>query len=770
MLFVRLCLLALYLGGGVRMFKKIAYNPIVKLIFILALAIAIVAGMCAATLLAVARYDFAEDLYTSTLQEVRDKKTEGFISRDLYDTLVNSLYSPNPTLDKSLEEKGFKYSVNINDHRGKTVFIDSIVGDDHYFAKENYQGRLIKTVVIDKSGNEIDNYYSFEYSNQNAYDYNSYMYVRDLDLELDFVKPYNNIDIIKPENLEFSNIVTDNLDEVVPTEEQAAQLETSTTDAPTGTDYSITYGTEILGSFEENTTTSTTIETFSSDEEYEVYSQEVATIDMVALYDYHPADNTMLGFELLVVDLVYLYNSAFMPIILICLAFCVFTAFYLMVTFGQSEKDGEVKLIILDKIPLDFYLLASILAASFFIFSIFVTSNVQYIYDIGTYQGHIEFAIGSYIIGYIATILLFRSIVVRYKNKTLLSNNITTWMLKFVFKPFKLFMRHIDDMSILGKGLIIIVLYLPISLLINAIFPFIIAVEKLMLAGWLIVFLVMLKKVQTGAEEIAKGNINTEISTTDLVGDIKKHANTLNNIREGLSVAVENEIKSERMKTELITNVSHDIKTPLTSIINYIDLISKEETNNPKIVEYTEIVTRNADRLKRLTTDLIDVSKVSTGNVNLELQPCQIDTFISQVVGEYIERFEEKNLELIIELPEEPIFILADSKHIWRVFDNILNNSLKYAQAGTRVYLNTIKVNENEISISLKNISAERLSITPSELTERFVRGDKSRNTEGSGLGLSIATSLVELQNGKMIIDIDGDLFKVTINFNILPD
>ena len=247
-----------------------------------------------------------------------------------------------------------------------------------------------------------------------------------------------------------------------------------------------------------------------------------------------------------------------------------------------------------------------------------------------------------------------------------------------------------------------------------------------------------------------------------MFGDIKRHAENINRINDGIAAAVQEQMKSERFKTELITNVSHDIKTPLTSIINYVDLLEKEDIENNNAKEYIEVISRQSARLKKLIVDLIEASKASTGNTAVDFSEFEIGILLSQAMGEYSERFNNANLELVLNKPEEPITVVADSRLMWRVFDNVLNNISKYAQPHTRVYIDAVKKGKTA-EIFFKNISKEQLNISGDELMERFVRGDSSRNTEGSGLGLSIAKSLAELQKGSFEIDIDGDLFKVTL-------
>ncbi|MBQ2944456.1 MAG: HAMP domain-containing histidine kinase [Ruminococcus sp.] len=292
-------------------------------------------------------------------------------------------------------------------------------------------------------------------------------------------------------------------------------------------------------------------------------------------------------------------------------------------------------------------------------------------------------------------------------------------------------------------------------------------IEKLVLVPIVLKCAFAMKKLHKGAKALSQGEVSYQVNTEKMRGDFKNHGEYLNNIAEGMTVAVEERMKSERMKTELITNVSHDIKTPLTSIINYTDLISREPCENAKITEYAKVLTRSSERLKRLIEDLVEASKASTGNLDVLLAPCDADILLTQVAGEYGDRLKEAKLELIVSQPSEKVMIMADGRRLWRVFDNIFSNVCKYAQEFTRVYLSLERVGEEAV-ITLKNTSKMALNISEEELMERFVRGDKSRSTEGNGLGLSIARSLTQLQNGDLQVSIDGDLFKVTVRFPVM--
>ena len=241
-------------------------------------------------------------------------------------------------------------------------------------------------------------------------------------------------------------------------------------------------------------------------------------------------------------------------------------------------------------------------------------------------------------------------------------------------------------------------------------------------------------------------------------------AKYINDIAGGFTNAIEQSLKSERLKTELITNVSHDIKTPLTSIINYVDLLKKEDINNAQIEQYIAVLDKKSQRLKKLIEDLVEASKVSSGNVKLNMEVINLKELLNQMVGEFEDKLEKKNLKLEMDLPEENVLIKADNRYLYRVIENVFSNISKYALEGSRVYIKLEKQKE-EVYLEFKNISKDKLNISAEELMQRFVRGDKSRYTEGSGLGLSIAESLTELQGGKFKIDIDGDLFKVEIRW-----
>lgn len=282
------------------------------------------------------------------------------------------------------------------------------------------------------------------------------------------------------------------------------------------------------------------------------------------------------------------------------------------------------------------------------------------------------------------------------------------------------------------------------------------------------------QRIVEAIKKIKDGDLKFKVDETGLHGDNLVLAQAVNSIGEGIRTAVETSMKDERLKADLITNVSHDIKTPLTSIINYVDLIKRENIENEKVKGYVEVLDSKSQRLKQLTDDLVEASKISSGNISLEWERINLVELVNQTIGEFSEKFEQKHLTPVLNTPGNMMYIEADSRRIWRVVENLLNNIFKYALEGTRIYMDimerTGEEGEKYVEFAIKNISAQPLNINADELTERFIRGDVARSTEGSGLGLSIAKNLTEAQNGKFEIQLDGDLFKVILTFPLLND
>lgn len=385
-------------------------------------------------------------------------------------------------------------------------------------------------------------------------------------------------------------------------------------------------------------------------------------------------------------------------------------------------------------------------------------------YDMLTFIVGLTFAgVGSLII-YLACILFFETVVKRIKTHTFVKTLFIYWVYKKIKELSK-------NMKITNNFII----YFSAYLLANIISLGILFVQPL--AGIILLALVNIyaykvmsdriksyNKIKTAINDLYNGKTDIKLIENDFSNEDKDTANDVNDIAGGLSNAINERLKSERLKTELITNVSHDIKTPLTSIINYVDLLKKENIQGEKANEYLNILDNKSQRLKKLTDDLVEASKASSGAMKLNMETLNVNELIKQVSGEFEDRFKLRRLEEIISFPEKDTYIKADSRYLYRVLENMYSNIAKYAMEGTRVYIDIIE-QENNIYIKLKNVSKQKLNISTDELMQRFVRGEASRNTEGSGLGLSIAKSLTELQNGKFNIYLDGDLFKVTIEF-----
>ena len=452
------------------------------------------------------------------------------------------------------------------------------------------------------------------------------------------------------------------------------------------------------------------------------------------------------------------------------LAICIASLVFLFCGAGRKSTVEGITISGVNRIPFDLYF--AVIIFCWVMLGIVIGESA---YTLSTIESII--VIGFLSIGVaLLALALFLSMAARIKAGVLVKNTILYRIYAFTAKFWK---RLLNKIVYICRGLSLVwkvgVLYAFISL-VEFIFVcstaagyLILAwcVEKLIFTPLLALVLINMKHLKKGAEEIADGNLQYQVKLPDLVGDFRRHGETLNRIGDGMQVALEQKMQSERLKTELITNVSHDIKTPLTSIINYVDLLKKEGMHSPNAAQYLDVLERQSARLKKLTEDLVEASKASSGAINVVKAPTNVQVLLEQTVGEFEERLSEKEIQVVLSPCEEQCVILADGRLLWRVFDNLMSNICKYALAGTRVYL-SMENTGSAIRITFKNISAYPLNISGEELMERFVRGDRSRNTEGSGLGLSIARSLTELQGGVLEIQIDGDLFKSVITIPAL--
>lgn len=451
---------------------------------------------------------------------------------------------------------------------------------------------------------------------------------------------------------------------------------------------------------------------------------------------------------------------------LISIVLCVVIYSYLFIAIGHSDSsDSTVKVSTFNNIPMDIF---SCIVFAIFIFGVLL---IDCFTGFVTQIAFLTFVITAF---YFVALWYLLSGVVQIKAKTILKHTAIYWIFKKI-KKFGGLIKHIyKNFSTAYKVLLVMAAYWVVQLIFMGINAY---ENDNLIIGWLflngVVSVVILLcaiafgRVKQGGEKIVNGDLDNKIDTSYMFGDIKDFADSLNNINQGLQTAIDDKMRSERFKTELITNVSHDIKTPLTSIVNYVDLIQKEDCDNEKINEYIEVLDRQSKRLKKLIEDLVEASKATTGNISVELTKCNLSVLINQAVGEFSQKLEDKNLQVVQNIQNDEIYILADGRRLWRVIDNLLNNICKYALSGTRVYIDLIE-NNGRAEMTFKNISEQPINVSANDLTERFVRGDRSRNTEGSGLGLSIAKSLTELQNGSFEITTDADLFKVKIIFDIV--
>lgn len=438
---------------------------------------------------------------------------------------------------------------------------------------------------------------------------------------------------------------------------------------------------------------------------------------------------------------------------------------YLVWAIGHEKGKDEIQLSGIDKVPYEI-----LITIIFFALGIFVSLGVASVETIIPQKMLIPLIVISYLGSYGSLAVGTATTIKRLKAKSFwrsfLMYKIYAWVKEKVKKLFNVVSDKNSSkrkITIFYWGFIIVsgLIFLATASGVGVL---------LLLVFWVFVYILMLKyiekvdKINQALKEIYEGNPNVHLEKEELTGVLKQMAEYINDIAGGFTNAIEQSLKSERLKTELITNVSHDIKTPLTSIINYVDLLKQEDIKDEKIKQYIDILNQKSLRLKKLIEDLVEASKVSSGNVKLNIEVIDLKELLAQTIGEFEDRFENKNLKIDIEIPDEEVKIKADNRYMYRVIENLFSNITKYSIDNSRVYISLTKQND-KIKLEIKNISKDKLNISPDELMQRFVRGDKSRYIEGSGLGLSIAKSLTEMQGGKFDINIDGDLFKVIIEY-----
>lgn len=466
---------------------------------------------------------------------------------------------------------------------------------------------------------------------------------------------------------------------------------------------------------------------------------------------------------------------------------------WLSVIAGKSSENGKVKLVWFDKVKTEVaavvvfgiwlscvFLLGECISYTYYDWGVDGTRLTEMLARFGLVALEAFITCALFLIGYL-------SLIRRIKAKTLWKDSLLRWIIMNTGRLAKWSGRavqtFVENRSVVTPVVLALVLFLviySIEFIIESPYyswdalRFLYQIFRVMLVfviGILLIKRAIAKqKLREGIARIAGGDVNYKIPTTQyLTGVDLEIANNINNIGAGIQKAVEQSMKDERLKTDLLTNVSHDIKTPLTSIINYVDLLKREKIDNPKMQGYLEILEAKSQRLKQLTEDVIEASKISSGNITMKYMNLDLVELINQTTGEFDEKFTRRNLQIVLNVPNHPVVVRADGRRIWRVIENIYNNAAKYAMEGTRVYADLVET-EGKAVFTLKNVSENPLNISADELTERFIRGDVSRSTEGSGLGLSIAKNLTKLQGGEFQLYVDGDLFKVVITFQKIEE
>lgn len=504
-------------------------------------------------------------------------------------------------------------------------------------------------------------------------------------------------------------------------------------------------------------------------------------------YFYNTLDSILSGFGnnsqlMIAVDTALPYQDAFStmqqeystlhPWIMVSIVSLVVSIFgwiislvYLTMAAGHRENEDKITLAFGDRIKTELFFGLFVIVGVALIAISFAAAQSQW--DV---PGMLVMAGVSAFIYDVAFLLFYLSMVRRIKAETLWKDSLIYWI-------FRSTRRVVHT----GKSAVrVIVIYL-INIMLFMLMAYLGFAGKNAIA--ILILLIMIvtegvlylrnvvqhQEIMKGIEKITDGNLSYKLPLDNLHGDNCELAEAVNSIGDGLRHAVDESTKNERMKADLITNVSHDIKTPLTSIINYVNLLKMEPIEDKRIQDYIHILDDKSQRLKQLTEDLVEASRISSGNITLQMSKINLVELIYQTGGEFNEKFEAKDLTTITKLPKDAAIIMADGRRIWRVVENLYNNVAKYAMAHTRVYVTMEKL-DHEVSFAIKNISEQPLNVETTDLTERFVRGDESRTTEGSGLGLSIARNLTTLMGGKFDIELDGDLFTATIIFPLVEE
>ncbi len=664
---------------------------------------------------------------------------------------------------------------------------------DTYFSSETFAYDYITTIIniasklIYSNSNypsvkdgDIQIYYLKNYYSENGYSVNEYFNSSEV-AEINFLVIYNNKAI--------TNVNSNSIEDIKHVIETSADNANATDNASikkanilngkiqADSDVLEKYGTKYLSNFMITyyTTDTEKTDTILSDGRYIEYVTPTAKdFEVYTSYTEELSQNEERQLASKFLDAIEPISQNAYIILPISSAVTILLIIYLLITIGHKDDEKTIELNDFDKIPLEIILIVAVflIVLPFIILSQYDRIN----------NAMLSLGITAYIDVYIVSAVVLHTMIKRIKSKTFLKSSIIGQVLIWWIKIFKKILNKIQKVwntitysasvtskVIIGTGIIAFIWLVIIAMFSdNKMLPLIIIALICFMLYKIIKIIKEYSQIENKLKDVYNGNNQTELKEEDFSMVFKSSVKYLNNISNGLENAVQERMKSERMKAELITNVSHDIKTPLTSIINYVDLLKKEDIANEKANEYINILDNKSQRLKKLTEDLIEASKVSTGNVSLNLEKINIVELIKQAIGEFEDKFQNKNLQIIVNCQENEININADSRYMYRIVENLFSNIYKYALENSRVYIDISIVDGTNVVIEMKNISKDKLNISADELMQRFVRGDRSRNTEGSGLGISIAQNLTELQNGTFELKLDGDLFKVKLTFNII--
>lgn len=664
---------------------------------------------------------------------------------------------------------------------------------DTYFSSETFAYDYITTIIniasklIYSNSNypsvkdgDIQIYYLKNYYSENGYIVNEYFNSSEV-AEINFLVIYNNkaITNVNSNSIEdIKHVIETSVDNANVTD-NASIKKANILNGKIQADSDVLekYGTKYLSNFMITyyTTDTEKTDTILSDGRYIEYVTPTAKdFEVYTSYTEELSQNEERQLASKFLDAIEPISQNAYIILPISSAVTILLIIYLLITIGHKDDEKTIELNDFDKIPLEIILIVAVflIVLPFIILSQYDRIN----------NAMLSLGITAYIDVYIVSAVVLHTMIKRIKSKTFLKSSIIGQILIWWIKIFKKILNKIQKVwntitysasvtskVIIGTGIFAFIWLVIIAMFSdNKMLPLIIIALICFMLYKIIKIIKEYSQIENKLKDVYNGNNQTELKEEDFSMVFKSSVKYLNNISNGLENAVQERMKSEKMKAELITNVSHDIKTPLTSIINYVDLLKKEDIANEKANEYINILDNKSQRLKKLTEDLIEASKVSTGNVSLNLEKINIVELIKQAIGEFEDKFQNKNLQIIVNCNENEININADSRYMYRIVENLFSNIYKYALENSRVYIDISIVDGTNVVIEMKNISKDKLNISADELMQRFVRGDRARNTEGSGLGISIAQNLTELQNGTFELKLDGDLFKVKLTFNII--